>query len=60
LYYKLVLQDLLSFKVVGRRPLRGMKARISRLGWGVLKISMIGKWPPLDILIDFKSSEIAS
>ena len=26
-----------------------------------LKISMIGKWPPLDmILIDFKSSEIAS
>jgi hypothetical protein len=37
-----------------------MKARISRLGWGVLKISMIGKWPPLDILIDFKSSEIAS
>jgi len=60
LYYKLVLQDLLSFKVVGRRPLRGMKARISRLGWGVLKIPMIGKWPPLDILIDFKSSELSN
>ena len=30
-------------KPVGRRPLRGSEARISRLGWVVLKIAMIGK-----------------
>jgi len=35
---------------MGRRPLRGSEARISRLGWGVLKMSMTGEWPRYLIL----------
>ena len=37
-------------KSMGRRPPRGNEARISRLGWGVLKMSMTGEWPRYLIL----------
>ena len=35
---------------MGRRPPRGIEARIARLGWGVLKMSMTGEWPRYLIL----------